>query len=331
MSGDLRKAAVLLMSLPEDVAATVMSRLDPKQVEAVSIEIAKLGRLTTTEQEQIIREFAEVNPHSVGTDAGGLDLAKSLVMKALGANAAGTLENVQQSISALPFGFLKKADPQNILTFITDEHPQTIALIVSYLPPSFAAEILKGLGAERQLQVVRRIAHMGQTNPEVIKEVERGLESRMANLMNQSFSKAGGVESVAEILNVSERATERALLEGMAEDDPELVEEIRRLMFVFDDIAKLGDKDIQTVLKNVETSQWALALKGASPELKQKVLGNLSARAAAMLTEEMDFLGPVRSSEVEKIQQQIVDIVRNLEDAGQITVQQAAEAEEFVQ
>jgi flagellar motor switch protein FliG len=331
MATDLRKAAILLMSLPEDQAAQLMSRLEPKQVEAVCIEIAKLGHLGTAEQDQVIHEFADVNPAAVGTHAGGLDLAKTLVQKALGPNAGQTLENVTQSISALPFGFLKKADPQNILTFIIDEHPQTIALIVSYLPPSFAAEIVKGLNSERQLQVIRRIAHMGQTNPDVIKEVERGLESRMANLMNQSYSKAGGVESVAEILNVSERATERALLEGMAEDDPQLVEEIRRLMFVFDDIAKLSDKDIQAVLKNVETNQWALALKGASPDLKQKILGNLSSRAAAMLKEEMDFLGPVRSSEVEKVQQQIVDIVRSLEDSGQITVHVSEEAEEFVQ
>jgi flagellar motor switch protein FliG len=232
----------------------------------------------------------------------------------------------------MPFGFLKKADPQNVLTFIIDEHPQTIALILSYLPPSFGAEIIKGLSPERQLQVVRRIAHMGQTNPEVLQEVERGLESRMSNLMGQSFAKAGGVESVADILNVCDRATERSLLEGMAEDDPQLVEDIRRRMFVFDDVAKLSDKDIQAVLKNVETNQWAMALKGASAELKQKILGNLSQRAAAMLQEEMDLLGPVRASEVEKVQQQVVDIVRHLEDAGQITISAAGEeAEEFVQ
>lgn len=331
MAGDLRKAAVLLMSLPEESAAQLMSKLDKKQVESVSIEIAKLGFLSGSEQEAIIREFAEANPHAIASFGGGLDLAKSLVQKALGSEAAATLDNVQQSIQALPFRFLKKVDPKNVLTFLIDEHVQTIALVLSYLPPSFGAEIIKGLPQEKQLQVVRRIANMGETNPEVVHEVERGLESRMADLMNQSFAKAGGVESVAEILNVSERSMERALLESLGEDDPTLVEEIRRLMFVFDDIAKLTDKDIQTVLKNVETSQWAMALKGASPDLKKKVLGNLSQRASAMLTEEMDFLGAVRASEVEKVQQQIVDIVRTLEDGGQITVQAADEAEEFVQ
>ncbi len=326
----IRKAAILLMSLPEEQAAQLLSRLAPKQVELVSIEIAKLGRLSASEQETVIQEFAEANPNSLGMTGGGLNVAKSLVEKALGKGATQTLDVVQQSIAALPFGFLKKVDPQNLLTFIIDEHPQTIALILSHLPPAYGAEIIKGLPAERQLAVVRRVANMGQTNPEVIHEIESGLESRMSNLMNQSFEKAGGVASVAEILNVSDRATERALLESLAQEDPELVEEIRRLMFVFDDLCKLSDKDMQSVLKSVETNQWAMALKGASTELKQRILGNMSQRAAAMLAEEMDFLGSVKLSEVEAVQQQIVDIVRKLEDAGQITVHAAAESEQMV-
>ena len=328
---EIRKAAVLLMSLPEEDAAALLGKLTPKQVEVVSIEIAKLGRLSGTEQETVIQEFAGVNPAALGVAGGGLEFASHLVEKALGDQAGKTLENVRQSIQSLPFGFLKKVDPQNLLTFIMDEHPQTIALILSHLPSAYGAEIIKGLPADRQLQVIRRIAHMGQTNPDVIGEVERGLESRMANLMNQSFEKAGGVNSVAEILNVTDRATERSLLESLSQEDPELVDEIRRLMFVFDDIGKLTDKDIQTVLKNVETSQWAMALKGATPELKQKVLGNLSTRAAQTLTEEIDYLGAKKLSEVEAVQQQIVDIVRKLEDAGQITVHAAEENEQLVQ
>jgi flagellar motor switch protein FliG len=230
----------------------------------------------------------------------------------------------------LPFGFLKKVDPQNLLTFIIDEHPQTIALILSHLPPAYGAEVIKGLPSERQLAVVRRVAHMGQTSPEVLQEIERGLEHRMASLMHQSYEKAGGVNSVAEILNVSDRATERSLLESLGQDDPELVEEIRRLMFVFDDICKLSDKDIQTILKNVETAQWAMALKGASAELKEKIMGNLSQRAASLLSEEMDYLGAVRLSEVEQVQQQIVDVVRRLEDAGEITVHSGEESEQMI-
>jgi flagellar motor switch protein FliG len=327
---DIRKAAILLMSLPEDQAVQLMAKLAPKQVEQVSIEIAKLGRLSSDEQEEVIHEFADANPNALGLTGGGIDVAKSLVEKALGNKASPTLDVVRQSIEALPFGFLKKVDPQNLLTFIIDEHPQTIALVLSHLPPAYGAEIMKGLPAERQLAVIRRVAHMGQTSPEVIHEVERGLESRMASLMQQSFEKAGGVNSVAEILNVSDRATERTLLEALSQDDPELVEEIRRLMFVFDDLTKLSDRDIQTVLKNVETAQWAMALKGASAELKQKILGNMSQRAAAMLTEEMEYLGSVRLSEVEQVQQQIVDIVRRLEDAGEITVHAADESEQMI-
>jgi flagellar motor switch protein FliG len=329
-TAELRKAAILLASLPEELAGQLMSRLSPKQVEVVSIEIAKLGRMSAEEQQSVIVDFANCNPAALGTQVGGLETVKSLVQRALGDDAAPTIDNVRQSIQALPFGFLKKADPQNLLTFIADEHPQTIALILSHLPAAYGAEIVKGLPVERQLAVVRRIANMGQTSPEVIQEVERGLESRMANVMGQSYEKAGGVNSVAQILNVADRSTERALLENLSQEDPELVEEIRRLMFIFEDLQKLSDKDIQSVLKNVETNQWAMALKGASPELKQRILGNLSQRAATLLSEEMEFLGPVRASDVEKVQQQIVDIVRRLEDAGEITVHAGEQQEAMI-
>jgi flagellar motor switch protein FliG len=327
----LRKAAILLMSLPEDDAGKVMARLSPKQVEAVSIEIAKLGLISTEEQDSAIKDFADASPDSIGAGAGGLDLAKSLVEKALGKNAGTTIENVRQQIEAMPFGFLQKVDSQNLLTFIMDEHPQTIALILSHLQASQAASIISGLPSDRQLAVVRRIATMGQTNPEVIQEVEKGLEHRMSSVMSQQFENAGGVESVAEILNVTDRATERSLLENLAQEDPDLVEEIRRLMFVFEDIVKFSSKDVQTLLRNVESSQLAMALKGASEELKQKILGNMSIRASELLREEMEYLGPVRLSAVEQVQQQIVDVVRRLEDAGEITVNAGEEVEEFIQ
>jgi flagellar motor switch protein FliG len=327
----VRKAAVLLMSLPEDEAAQVLGKLTPKQVEAVTIEIAKLGDISGDEAESVINEFADSNPTAQAGGKGGLDAAKSLVERALGKNAGNTLDNVRQQIEALPFGFLQKVDSQNLLTFIIDEHPQTIALILSHLPPGQAAEIIAGLPTDRQLSVVRRVATMGQTNPEIIQEVEKGLENRMASLMNQQFEAAGGVPTVAEILNVADRATERTLLENLAQEDPDLVEEIRRLMFVFEDLTKFSDKDIQMVLKNIETSQWAMALKGASEELKQKVLGNMSQRAADMLKEEMDYLGPVKLSAVEQMQQQIVDVVRRLEDAGEITMDAGEAEEQFIQ
>jgi len=330
-TSEIRKAAILLMSLPDEQAAQLLGKLQPKELESVSIEIAKLGSVSGDEQEVVIRDFASANPAGLSVKAGGLEVAKQLVERALGKGAGATLDNVRQSIEALPFGFLQKIDSQNLLTFIMDEHPQTIALILSHLPPQQASEIIAGLPSDRQLLVIRRIATMGQTSPEIIKEVERGLEHRMSSVMSQQFEKAGGVPSVAEILNVTDRTTERTLLENLAREDAELVEEIRRLMFVFDDLTGLSDRDIQTLLKNVESSQWAMALKGASNELKDKILGNMSKRAADLLREEIEYLGAVRLSAVEQTQQQIVDIVRRLEDGGEITTHSDEQEEQFVQ
>lgn len=327
---NLHKAAVLIMSLPEDQAGTVMSQFSAREVEQVSIEIARMARVGADEQEEVIKEFSETNP-AAGGGAGGLEFAKKLVKQALGTDAGDTLDNIRQSIEALPFGFLRNVDSQNILTYVIDEHPQTIALILAHLPSSFGAEILAGLPQDRQLAVVRRMANMSQTNPEIIREVESGLERRMSSVMSQSFQMAGGVESVAAMLNVSDRSTERTLMDGLGADDPDLVEEIRRLMFVFDDIGKFGQKEIQTVLKSVESSQWALALKGASPELKDKILSNMSQRAADMLREEMEYLGAVKLSAVEEQQQKIVDVVRGLETAGEIELNQSGEEEQLVQ
>jgi flagellar motor switch protein FliG len=327
---DLHKAAVLLTSLPEEDAASVLSRLDAKQVEIVSIEIAKLKSVSQDEQEQVILQFADSNP-GASADAGGLDRAKSLVTKALGKNAAGTLDSIRQSIEAVPFAFLRNIDSQNILTYVNEEHPQTIALILSHLPPPSGAAILAGLPPDRQIQVVQRIANMGQTSPDIIKEVEAGLERRMSSVMSQSFENAGGVPSVAEMLNVTDRTTERTLLENLAQESPELVEEIRRLMFVFEDMARFTDKDMQIVLKNVETSQWATALKGASAELKEKVFKNMSSRAGDLLREEIGYLGAIKLSVVEQKQQEIVDTIRRLEDSGEIELNAGGEAEELVQ
>jgi len=327
---DIRSAAVLLMTLPEDSAGELMAKLEPKQVEQVSIEIARSRSIAAEEQERVILEFTQANPALSGS-GGGLELAKSLIQKALGSNAAAVLSSMRQSIEAVPFGFLRNVDSQNLLTYIIDEHPQTIALIMSHLPASIGAEILAGLPDARRLSVVRRIATMGRTNPDIIREVEKGLERRMSSVMSQSFENAGGVQAVAEMLNVSDRATERSLMESLAAEDAELVDEIRRLMFVFEDVARFTDKDIQAVLKNVETSQWAMALKGASDALKEKVLKNMSERAAQTLREEMEYLGPAKRSVVETKQQEIVDVIRKLEDGGEIDLNGMNENEEMVQ
>jgi flagellar motor switch protein FliG len=328
---DIHKAAVLLTSLPEEEAVALMGRLDPKMVEQVSIEIAKIKSVSAEEEQQVIMQFAGSTPASSGSASGGIDRAKSLVQAALGKNANAALDNIRQSIEAVPFAFLRQVDSQNILTYIIDEHPQTIALILSHLPASSSAEILAGLPPDRQMSVVQRIASMGQTSPEIIDVVQKGLEKRMSSVMSQSFENAGGVAAVAEMLNVSDRATERTLLENLAQEDPELVDEIRRLMFVFEDIGKFSDKDMQTVLKNVENSQWALALKGASAELKDKVFRNMSQRAGDMLKEEMQYLGAVKASAVEAKQQEIVDVIRRLEDAGELDLSANDEDEVLLQ
>lgn len=329
-SEGVRKAAILLMSMEEEHAVHVLSLLPRSYVEKVSIAIAQLDMVSTGEQEVVINEFLQTRPSAIAPSSGGIDKAKNLVKKALGKDAADMLSVLQQTLESLPFGFLRKADAQNILTFLIEEHPQTIAMVLSYLPPPLAAGVLGGLPSARQLAVIERIAEMEQTSPEAVEEVERALNTRMALFMTQAFQKVGGISAVAEILNVSDRATERNIFDGLAKGKAELVDEIRRLMFVFEDISKLGDKDIQTILKNVETNQWALALKGASQAMQEKVLGNLSQRAADMLKEEMGFLGKVKLSEVEAMQQRIVDVVRSLEDSGQIARPSGDQTEEFV-
>lgn len=330
LNENLRKAAILLTCMPRDLAARLMAKLSNAQIEAVAIAISYLGRVSVEEQNSVINDFADSSGVALGGTPGNLELAKSLINEAMGDKGRETIENVRQVVESLPFSFLKKVDPQNIQTFIVDEHPQTIALILSHLPPHYGAEIIAGLPAEKQLAVIRRIANMGQTSPEVIHAVETGLEMRMSSMMNQSFDKAGGVGNIAEILNITDRNTERTIMDKLGEEDPNLVEEIRRLMFVFEDISKLNDKDMQQVLKNVETSQWAMGLKGCSEALKQKVFSNMSQRAAQMLEEEIEFLGAVKLSEVESVQQSIVDVVRKLEDAGHIASIGEGQEEELV-
>jgi flagellar motor switch protein FliG len=328
---DLRKAAILLLSLDKPIAAEVMSQLPRRQLEQVTLEIAKLEDVTKDQQESVLDEFNKLTGDRVSVERGGMDTAADLVRQSLGEEGGGeVLDAVKQSMNSVPFSFLQKAGAENLLTFVSEEHPQTIALIMSHLQASMAAEVLAGLPSNKQIEVIRRIATMEQTSPEVIGDVEASLQSRMRTTFNQQLEKAGGVPRVAEILNVTDRMTNKGILESLEQEDSELVEEIRRLMFVFDDLLKLDNKAIQSLLKEVDNSQWAVALKGASEEIKQKILGNLSQRAAELLKEEMGYLGPIKVSDVETMQQQIVDAVRRLEDAGEIEVSAGKEAEQYV-
>jgi flagellar motor switch protein FliG len=317
----VRKAAVLLLSLSQDEAAEILRRLPAEAVEEVSREIASLGEVPLNMRGQVFGEFYNLALANSYISEGGLKYAKSLLRKALPeADADRAIKQVTQQVATTPFSFLQKAESENLLTFIQDEHPQTIALILAHLPPQKASEILVGLPSQKQIEVVKRIANMEQTNPEVIKEVERGLEHRLSDIVSQTFEKAGGVDTVAEILNLADRSTEKGIMEGLEAEDPDLVEQIRRLMFVFEDILLVNDKGIQAVLKEVDNEELSLALKTASQELKDKIFKNMSERAAQLIAEDMQYMGPVRVSDVESAQQKIVDIVRRLEDAGEIII-----------
>ena len=328
---NLRKAAIFLLSLDKPIAAEVLSQMSRRQVEAVTLEIARLDDVSRDQQDAVLNEFADMLKERVPLERGGMDLAEDLLKQSLGNEGSSEiLESVKQSMNSVPFSFLQKTGAQNLLTFVSEEHPQTIALILSHLPSPLAAEVLSGLPTSKQIDVIRRVATMEQTNPEVISDVEASLRGRMMNTLNQKLEKTGGVSRVAEILNVTDRVTNKGILESLEQEESELVEEIRRRMFVFDDLLKLDNKAIQSLLKEVDNSQWSVALKGSSDDIRQKVLGNLSQRAAEILREEMQYLGPIKVSDVEAMQQQIVDAVRRLEDAGEITVSSGKESEQYI-
>ena len=317
----VRKAAVLLLGLDEGEAAQVLRRLPAEHVEAVGREIASLGEVPAGVRKEVFGEFYNLALANSYIAEGGLDYTKRLLKASLGDDADRVIRQVTQQVQTTPFGFLQRADSENLMTFIQDEHPQTIALILAHLQPAKASEILAGLPGQKQLEVVKRVANMENTNPEVIKEVERGLEHRLSDIVSQSFEKAGGVDSVAEILNLADRATEKSIMESLEAEDPDLVEGIRRLMFVFEDILQLTDKGIQQVLKGTDNADLALSLKTASEALKEKIFRNMSDRASKLIQEDMQFMGPVRVSDVEAAQQRVVDLVRRLEDTGEITIE----------
>lgn len=327
----LSKAGILLLTLGQEDAAAVLKQMPAEQVESVTRELASLGRVPLELTNAVVEEFYNLTLASQYATEGNLDYAKEILKNSLDPKVAErVLQQIQTQVQKKPFSFLQRAESENLLTFIQDEHPQTIALILCHLPHHKASEILVGLPMQKQIEVIKRVANMEQTNPDVIKEVERGLEARLATMLTQSMEKAGGVPTVAEILNLADRATEKTIMEGLESEDPDLVEQIRRLMFVFEDILMVNDKGIQAVLKEVDNRELAVALKTASDQLRQKIFGNMSERAAALIKEDMQFMGPVRVSEVEQAQQRIVDIVRRLEESGDVVIQGRGNSEELV-
>ncbi len=317
----LRKAAILLLSMDAETSAKVVQLLPRHTVEEVTREIASIDLVNPDTSSTVITEFYNLALARRFVEQGGILYAAQLLRKSLDKDdAERILKQIEQQVNQQPFAFLQKTDSENLLTFIQDEHPQTIALVLAHIPSGKASEILVGLPPGKQIEVTSRIATMEQTNPEVVREVEEGLARRLSGVVSQSLQKVGGVESVAEMLNLADRSTEKNILEALETEDPDLVEQIRRLMFVFEDVILVNDKGIQAVLREIDNDELSLALKTASEDLKEKIFRNMSERAVELVKEDMEYMGPVRITDVEAAQQRIVDVVRRLEDAGEIII-----------
>lgn len=320
MSGR-QKAAVLMISLGPDVASSIYKKLSTEEVEQLTLEIANLRKVDLDQREQVVREFRDIVKAKDYLTMGGIDYAREVLELALGSSEADAiLAKLTATLQVKPFHFARKADPNQILSFLQDEHPQTMALVLSYLDAAQAALIISSLPHDLQADVARRIALMNGTSPEVVTEVEQILEAKLSAMGTFDNLQNGGVDAVVKILNGVDRGTEKAILEQLELADPELADEIKKKMFVFDDIVLLDNRSIQRVIRDVEPSDLQLALKVASEEVRQVVFDNMSKRMADTFKEEMEFMGPVRLRDVEDAQQRIVGVIRRLEESGEIVV-----------
>ena len=317
----LQKAAVLLIVLGPERSASIFKHLKEEEIEELTLEIANTRSITPQLKDEVVDEFYQVCLAQQYIAEGGINYAKELLEKALGPEKAlDVIGKLTASLQVKPFEFIRKTEPSQLLNFIQDEHPQTIALILSYLSPAQASLIISALPQERQADVAKRVAMMDRTSPDVIKEVEKILESKLASLVNQDYTIVGGVDQVVEILNAVDRGTEKHIMETLEIEEPELADEIRKKMFVFEDILLLDDRAIQRVLHDVDNNDRALALKGSNEQVQTAIFNNLSKRLAAMIKEDMEFMGPVRMKDVEEAQQKIVNIIRKLEDSAEIVI-----------
>ncbi len=323
-----QKAAVFLVSLGSDVSSEIFKHLREDEIEQLTFEIARLDKIEPDDKDRVLQEFQEMMMAQEFISQGGIDYARDVLERALGTQKAIDIVNrLTSSLQVRPFDFIRRTDPSHLLNFIQGEHPQTIALILAYLDPQKGALILAELPHNVQADVARRIAEMKRTSPDVLREVERVLERKLSTLASEDFTQAGGIDTVVEVLNNVDRGTEKIIIEALEEEDPELAEEIKKRMFVFEDIVLLDDRSIQKVLREVDTQELAKALKGVDAEVQEKIFRNMSKRAAQLLREDMDFMGPIRLRDVEESQQKIVNIIRKLEDAGDIVVARAGEEE----
>ncbi|GBD45793.1 Flagellar motor switch protein FliG [bacterium HR41] len=317
----IRKAAAFLASLGPERAAQIMSHLSDDEVEQLTLEISRLRSLPPEVVEGIWREVEENAAAERFVVEGGVDFARAVLERTLGTERAQEVLNRMMGAGQRPqFEFLRRTPPEQIAAFLQSERPQTIAVVLANVDTALAAKVLAKLDAQLQVEVARRIAEMSDTSPEVVREIESVMRMKLSGVIASSYEESGGVKSLAEILNNADRTTERNVLEKLGEDDPDLAQQVRDLLFVFEDIVKLDDRSIQLVLKEVDQSDLPLALRGASDDVKEKIMSNLSQRAQELLREEMELQPPQRRSAVEEAQARIVAVVRKLEEAGVITI-----------
>lgn len=317
----VQKAAVLLIALGPEKSSAIFRYLKEDEIEELTLEIANTRSVSPQTKEDVINEFYQVCLAQQYIAEGGIGYARELLEKSLGdEKAQEVISKLTASLQVRPFEFIKKTEPAQILNFIQDELPQTIALILSYLSPTQAAQIIGALPLENQADVAKKIAMMDRTSPDIIKEVENVLEKKLSSLVNQDFTVVGGVDSVVNILNTVDRGTEKHIMEVLEIEEPELADEIRKKMFVFEDILLMDDRAIQRVLRDVENADLEVALKGSNEEVKAVILKNLSKRLASMIEEDIEFMGPVRMKDVEEAQQKIVGIIRRLEESAEIII-----------
>lgn len=323
-----QKAAILLVSLGEEASAQVIKHLKQDEIDDLTLEIAGVGHINPEQRQTIVQEFYDTAVAQAYITEGGIDRARGLLEKALGPQKAGeVMDRLSASIQVTPFEFLRRTDSSQILNVISNEHPQTVALILAYLPADTAGEVISALPEDLQSEVAMRIALMDRTAPEVIHEIERVLERKLSSVLTQDFTSAGGLTALVDLLNQVDRGTERTILDALEEQNPELAEEVRRLMFLFEDVVLLDDRSIQQVLREVDAKDLGVALKGSTDEVKEKIFKNMSQRAAETIKEDLEFMGPVRIKQVEESQQKVVAVIRRLEEAGKIVVSRGSEDE----
>lgn len=317
----IQKAAILMIALGSERSAEVVKHLGDAEIEQLTLEMANVRKVSPDQRDYVVEEFHQMCIASDYIAQGGIEYAREVLERALGESKAfEIISRLSTSLKMRPFDLVRRTDPKQLFSFIQGEHPQTIALIMTHLPVEKAATLLSSLSPDRQADVAKRVATMGRTSPEVLKEIEKVLERKISSLAPTDYSTTGGIQSIVDVLNRTDPGTVKVVMDALEMEDPDLAEQIKRQMFVFEDIVIVDDRGIQLVLREVETKDLGLALKGSNPEVAQKIQSNMSSRAAQMLKDDMEFMGPVRLRDVEEAQQRIVKVIRKLEESGAIVI-----------